>query len=155
MAIVLRPIAPADEPFLEEVYAGTRAEELAQVPWTDEEKRAFVHQQFTAQQRHYQQHYPGSRFDVIERDGERVGRLYVARWPQEIRIIDIALVPAARNAGIGASLVRELMNECDASGKRLTIHVERMNRAMSFYLRFGFTEVADRGVYAMMEWRPR
>jgi ribosomal protein S18 acetylase RimI-like enzyme len=154
MGLVLRPISPEDEPFLAEVYASTRAEELAPVPWSDAQKRAFLHEQFTLQHRYYHEHYAGSRFEVIERDGERVGRLYVARWPDEIRIVDIAVLPAYRNAGIGTTLVRELMDECSAAAKRLTIHVERMNPAMSLYLRLGFREVADRGVYAMMEWSP-
>jgi ribosomal protein S18 acetylase RimI-like enzyme len=154
MAILLRPSSPADEPFLAEVYASTRTEELAPVPWSGEQKRAFLRDQFELQHRYYQEHYVGARFDVIERDGERVGRFYIARWPQEIRIVDISLLPAHRNAGIGSALLRELMDECSAHGKRLTIHVERMNRARRLYERLGFTEVADRGVYAMMAWSP-
>ena len=152
MAISLRPIGSADEPFLVEVYASTRAEELAPVPWTDEQKAAFLREQFTFQHRYYQENYSGARFDVIERDGDPIGRLYVARWPDEIRIVEIAVLPAHRSTGIGTSLLRELMDECASSGKRLTIHVERMNPAMRLYERLGFREVADRGVYAMMEW---
>ena len=152
MTIALRPITAADEGFLSDVYASTRAEELAPAPWPEEKKRAFLREQFDLQHRYYQQHYAGSRFEVIERDGEPIGRLYVARWPQEIRIVDIAVLPAHRNAGIGSALLRELMDECSAAGKRLTIHVERMNPAMRLYERLGFTEVADRGVYAMMAW---
>jgi ribosomal protein S18 acetylase RimI-like enzyme len=154
MAIALRQITAADEAFLAEVYASTRTEELEPVPWPAQQKRAFLREQFDLQHRYYQEHYAGSRFDVIERDGEPIGRLYVARWPQEIRIIDIAVLPAHRNSGIGSALLRELMDECGAAGKRLTIHVERMNPAMRLYERLGFNEVADRGVYAMMAWSP-
>jgi ribosomal protein S18 acetylase RimI-like enzyme len=153
--IALRPAEPADEHFLYQVYASTRAEELAPVPWPEEQKAAFLLQQFTAQHRHYHDHYIGASFQVILRDGEAVGRLYVARWPKEIRIVDIALLPAHRNAGIGGSLVRELLDEGAATARSVTIHVERMNPAMALYRRLGFVEVADRGVYAMMEWRPR
>jgi hypothetical protein len=43
------------------VYAGTRAAELTAVPWTDEQKAAFVQTQFAAQARHDREHYPGIR----------------------------------------------------------------------------------------------
>lgn len=154
MTISLRPIEPADHGFLYTVYASTRTEELAPVPWTDEQKAAFLRQQFNAQHAHYQKHYGDARFEIILRDGEPVGRLYVARWPSEIRIVDIALLPAHRNAGIGGQLLRELLAEGAAAGKTVSIHVERFNPAMRLYQRLGFTEVADLGVYAMMEWTP-
>jgi ribosomal protein S18 acetylase RimI-like enzyme len=153
--IELRPTAPADEQFLYQVYASTRAEELAPVPWSDEQKAEFLRQQFTAQHRHYHDHYIGASFQVILRDGEAAGRLYVARWPKEIRIVDIALLPAYRNAGIGSSLVRELLDEGAATGRSVSIHVERMNPAMRFYRRLGFVEVEDKGVYILMARSPK
>ena len=154
MPISLRPVEPTDEGFLYDVYASTRTEELAPVPWTDGQKAAFLRQQFTAQHRYYQEHYRDARFEIILRDGEPVGRLYVARWPEEIRIVDIALLPAHRYAGIGSQLLRELLAEGAATGKRVSIHVERFNPAMRLYQRLGFSDVADRGVYVMMEWTP-
>ena len=78
--VALRPVAAGDEPFLLRVYAGTRAEELAPVPWTEEQKAAFVAQQFAAQTAHYAQHYAGMTADVILIGGEPAGRLLVARW---------------------------------------------------------------------------
>src|SRR5689334_4738580 len=100
--VTLRPIVPADEPFLFALYASTRVEELQVVPWTPEQKQQFLEMQFRAQHQHYQQHYAGSAFDVIEVGGVPVGRLYVARWPTEIRIIDIAILPAWRSKGLGS-----------------------------------------------------
>ena len=48
--ISLRPVQPADAPFLLEVYASTRTSEMALVPWTDEQRHAFISSQFAAQQ---------------------------------------------------------------------------------------------------------
>ena len=45
---------------------------------------------------------------------EPVGRLYVARWSDEIRIVDIALLPAFCNRGLGTTLVRALQAEAAA-----------------------------------------
>src|SRR5512147_529014 len=98
--ISLRPVVSGDQDFLIEVYASTRTEELAIVPWTDEQRDQFIRSQFNAQQHHYAEKYPTGSHDVIESDGKPVGRLYVARLDREIRIIDITLIPAERNRGI-------------------------------------------------------
>ena len=72
-AITLRPVTPADEAFLCEVYSSTRTEELAPVPWNDEQKAAFLRMQFTAQHRYYHEQYPHGAFDVILIDGRAGG----------------------------------------------------------------------------------
>ena len=154
MTVTLRPVTPGDEPFLERVYAGTREEELAPVPWPEEAKAAFIAQQFAAQSAHYAQHYPGMTADVVLVDGEPAGRLLVDRWEREVRIVDVSLLPEARGRGTGEHLLRALMDEAAAAGKRLSIHVEIHNRAMDLYRRLGFRPVADEGVHLRMEWNP-
>ena len=154
MNITLRPAEPDGEAFLRRVYASTRAAELAVVDWTEAQQDAFVRQQFAAQDASYREHYPGAVFQVIQDDGTPAGRLYVHRRPGEIRIMDIALLPEHRNAGLGTALLRELLAEGAAAGKRVSIHVERFNPALRLYQRLGFREVADRGVYALLEWSP-
>ncbi len=152
--VALRPLTAADEPFALSVYAATRAEELAPVPWSDEQKAAFVAMQFAAQSAHYAQHYTGMSSDVILVDGEPAGRLLVARWREEIRIVDIAVLPAFRGRGAGSDLLAELMDEATEMAKRLSIHVERENRALGLYERLGFRRVGETGVYLRMEWDP-
>jgi ribosomal protein S18 acetylase RimI-like enzyme len=150
--ISLRPITPADVSFLAAVYASTRWDELAPTGWSDEEKAVFCRRQFDAQSAHYAATYPGASFQVIERDGAPIGRLYVARWEKEIRIVDIALLPKFRASGLGTQLLRDLQEEARAAGKSLTIHVERFNRALQLYQRLGFQQVEDKGVYLLMRW---
>jgi GNAT superfamily N-acetyltransferase len=149
--ISLRAVEPGDEPFLYRVYAGTRQEELAQVPWTEAQKEAFLRMQFDVQARYYQEHYPDATFSVIIADGLPAGRLYAARWLEEIRIVDIALLPEYRNAGIGTSLLKDLIAEAERSRKPLSIHVERFNPALGLYERLGFRPKEDKGVYLLME----
>jgi ribosomal protein S18 acetylase RimI-like enzyme len=150
----LRPVRESDQAHLYRVYASTREEELAVVDWDDGERDAFLRQQFAAQDAQYRT-YPHASLDIIEVDDQPAGRLYVARWAEEIRIIDIALLPAYRNRGIGTALLRELLDEAAASGRRLTVHVEKFNPARALYERLGFGEVADLGVYLLMEATPQ
>ena len=91
---------------------------------------------------------------MILAGGEPAGRLYVARWENELRIVDIALLPEFRGRGIGGALLAELLAEADAAGKPVSIHVERENRAMGLYRRLGFVEVEEVGVYFKLERPP-
>ena len=151
-AVILRPITDADLPFLQQLYAGTRVDELAQVPWTDEQKAAFIVQQFQAQHAWWQEHYTGARFDLVLVDGEPAGRLYVDVWAREIRVVDIAMLPAYRGGGIGTLLLRRVFDEGDAAGKPVSIHVEIFNPARRLYDRLGFVEKGTHGdVYILME----
>jgi RimJ/RimL family protein N-acetyltransferase len=154
LGLAFRPITEADLTFLAALYASTREAELAPVPWTAEEKRAFLRQQFEAQHRHYMTYYAGTDFLVIEKDGQAVGRLYLARWPAEHRIVDIALVPDWRGQGLGTAMLRDLCEEAAEAGKPLSIHVECYNPALRLYRRLGFRLVEDKGVYHLLEWRP-
>lgn len=149
----LRTATPDDEQFLRAVYASTRAEELARVPWSDEQKRAFTDMQFAAQNTDYRRHYPDAQYSIIEVRGVPAGRLYVDRCKNEIRIIDIALLPEHRRAGIGTKLLRELQHEAHTAGKTLTIHVEKFNPALRLYQRLGFRQIEDKGVYLFLEWK--
>ncbi|WP_298281366.1 GNAT family N-acetyltransferase [uncultured Bradyrhizobium sp.] len=148
-----RRINDADLPFLERLYASTRAEELALTPWSAEQKAAFLAMQFKAQHAHYQQYYPTADWLVAMRDGADIGRLYVDRWPSEHCVIDIALLPEHRGSGLGGALMRDLLDEAAAAGKAVSIHVEKFNPAIRLYHRLGFIAEEDKGVYDLMRWR--
>ena len=150
--ITLRPVAPDDNDFVMEVYGATRAEEMALVPWTDEQRGAFIQHQFSAQQQHYAQNYPSANHDIIVADGRDVGRLYVARLDREIRIVDITLLPGERNAGIGSYLIRELLNEAERTKRSLRIWIEEFNPSLHLFERLGFSRSEQTGIHILMEW---
>jgi ribosomal protein S18 acetylase RimI-like enzyme len=150
--LTARRMIESDLPFLAQVYASTRAEELAPVPWTDAHKNAFLESQFQAQHAHYQRYYPNADWLVISHGGCDVGRLYIERWPSQHRIIDIALLPGHCGRGFGTALLRDLMDEAAAAGNAVSIHVEKNNPAMRLYRRLGFRTEEDKGVYDLMRW---
>ena len=148
-----RPITGDDRAFLRRLYASTREEELARVPWNDGDKAAFVDQQFEAQHKFYQEQFGDAEFNVIVKKKQDIGRLYLHRRMDEFRIIDIALLPEYRGKGLGARLMQDILDEAASAGKKVTIHVEHNNPAMHLYERLGFKMVEDQGVYHLMEWR--
>ncbi len=150
-SLSFRPIGDGDMVFLAALYTSTRMEELAQTGWPEAAKCGFLNQQFLAQHQHYMRHYAGAHWLIVECDATAVGRLYFVHWPQEIRIIDIALMPEARGKGFGTALLEDVIEEAISAGKAISIHVERMNPALSLYRRLGFQEIEDKGVYLLME----
>lgn len=153
--IELEPITPADQEFLFSVYASTREEELRVVDWPPAEKIAFLHQQYDAQHHHYQTHYAAAQFWIVHVEGTPAGRLYLETREVELRIIDISLLPAYRNLGIGSELLNRILTDAHASGCNVSIHVEMNNPALRLYQRLGFVPLEENGVYLLMEWRPQ
>jgi ribosomal protein S18 acetylase RimI-like enzyme len=149
-----RPVRPEDEEFLRRVYAGTRAQELAAAGWDDRQQAAFVAMQFDAQRRAYEQTYPDASFDVVVVDGEPAGRLYLDDAPGETLIVDIALLPEFRGRGIGTHLLTEALADAATKGAGVTVHVERGNPALRWYLRLGFALIEDQGVYLLLRRPP-
>jgi ribosomal protein S18 acetylase RimI-like enzyme len=153
MPITLRAAGPDDAAFLFEVYASTRAEEMALAPWSDEQRQDFLRMQFDAQHSYYHERFPDADYKVILADGESVGRLYVARDKETIQILDIAVLPERRRAGVGTSLIQELVSEAKQSGKTVQIYVETFNPSLSLFERFGFSKIAEEGFNFLLEWR--
>ncbi len=154
LGIACRPMADEDLPFVADLYASTRAGEVAQTGWPAAQQQAFLAQQHRAQHVHYRNAYPDAEWLIVERDGERIGRLYLGEAGDRILLIDISLVAAARNAGLGSAILADLLDAAGATGKRVSLHVERFNPAHRLYDRLGFTLVRDKGVYLEMEWSP-
>lgn len=149
--VSLRPEAPRDEGFLYEVYASTRAEELAQTNWDETMRRRFLQQQFNAMRLGYRSMFPTGEFLIIELGGQPVGRLVIDRGAPEIRVVDLALLPTQRNRGIGTVLMRQV---CAHAEKPVRLCVLKNNRARRWYERLGFKVIGEQGVYDELEWIP-
>jgi GNAT superfamily N-acetyltransferase len=153
-AMKLRRAMPDDDRFLLSVYASTRAEELAQVQWEEGQQEAFVKWQFDMQRREYDTRFPDAEYSVIEIDGQPAGRIWIGRSQDEIRLLDIALLPEFQNRRAGTLLVRSLMDEANSNGKRLRHMVFVLNNeADRFYERLGFVVIEELGAYKHMEWK--
>ena len=154
MSVAFRAATREDEPFLMQVYASTRLEELDLTPWDQAQRDAFVSMQFHAQQHHYSVSFPQAEHQVILFDEDPVGRLYVARQERSIRILDITILPERRNAGIGVSILIELLKESKATAKPVQIYVESFNRSLRLFQRLGFIKVEENDYNFLMEWAP-
>lgn len=154
-SLSLRPVTADDEEFLLSVYAGTRDAELSQVLWEEGQREAFVKWQFEMQRREYDARFPDAEYNVVMVDGQRAGRIWIGRDDEQIRLLDIALLPEFQNRGAGKVLLQRLIDESARSGKALRHMVFVLNNnADRFYERLGFVMIEEFGAYKHMEWRP-
>jgi ribosomal protein S18 acetylase RimI-like enzyme len=150
----LRPVGPDDAELLYRIYASTREDELAVVPWDAPAKEAFLRMQFAAQDTHYRAVFPDASYDLIVSGADVLGRLYVDRGETAWQVIDLSLLPRHRGKGIGTRLLTDVLASAGAAGKPVRMHVERFNPARRLYGRLGFREIADKSVYLLLEWQP-
>jgi ribosomal protein S18 acetylase RimI-like enzyme len=146
----LRPATPEDREFLREVFISTRIDEFSQSGWSEAEVQNLLVQQFDMQDGYYRRHYAGMRFDVVMHADTPVGRLYHRWGGEELRIIDIALLPAFRGAGIGSQLMRAMIAQAAQRGLSATLYVEASNPVKSLYQRLGFIKKGENGIYELM-----
>jgi len=152
--IALRSETDSDVPFLQALYASTRAFELnLATDWSEAQKWAFILSQFAAQRLHYRRYHPDASFEVIERNGMPIGRLYLEVSETRLDVIDIALMPEWRGQRLGTALLRALIETAHTRKLGVGIFVEKYNPALRLYQRLGFAHIADAEVYLEMEWR--
>lgn len=145
-----RPMADSDLPFVAELYASTRREEIAPLGWPTELQEAFLKQQHEAQHSHYLQHFGDAERLIIERAGQAIGRIYLRDDSGRLHIVDISLLPASRGQGIGGAILRDILHQARSSQKAMSIRVEKFNPARRLYDRLGFQVIEDQGVYDFM-----
>lgn len=150
----LRPARPEDEAFLFELYAGTRRAEMAGWGLEGALLDQMLALQVAGRQGTYRARFPGADHHIILQEDRPVGRILVDRTGTALVLVDVALVPAVRGAGIGTRLLQGLQAEAAERGCPLRLQVVLTNPARRLYERLGFATLGEDAVYAQMEWRP-
>ena len=149
--IVIRDGVSEDTPFLEKLYFETRRDEFAQLGWDENQLATFLKMQFMTQTQSYRMQFPDARNLIIEADGAAVGRLIET---DDIRLVDIAVLPEFRNQGIGSFVLRRLLKEAKNKAKPVNLQVLKTNiPAIRLYERFGFEKTGESDLYQAMQWR--
>lgn len=150
----MRPSRPSDKVFLESLYNSTR-DDLRLIDAEPELIEALIEMQFMAQAQGYGDQYPNAMYFIVEKLGERVGRVAVDFGYNEVRVIDIALVRAARGLGYGAAILKSMQMAAAKVGAPLTLTVLRSNpKAAQFYFSMGFRVEQSGPMADLMAWYP-
>ena len=149
--VTLRAVQDSDDEFLMRVYGSTREQELAQVPWTAEQKQQFVRMQYEAQKNHYAAQHPKASHEIVCLEGTEAGRLYLDRAGEKFHILDITLLPEHRNRGVGSFLLGQIVAEAKEAGKPVSIYVETFNPSLRLFQRLGFTPIQQEGFHLLLQ----
>jgi ribosomal protein S18 acetylase RimI-like enzyme len=145
-----RPAEPRDEAFLYDLYAENRAQELAGLAWPEAQRAAFLRMQYDARRRSHAS-LPLLERLIVELHGIAAGTISISRSDDALHVANIALRPEFRGRGLGTRLLGGVIAEAEASGKSVSLSVEKNNRAERLYQRLGFEETGDDGVYMKLE----
>ena len=153
-AVALRPTRPEDDQFLMELFASTRAPELAFLSFDENQRELFLSMQFRAQSQQYAARCPHAQHSIVLDNDTPIGRIIVDRSEKEFTLVDVALLTEYRNYGIGTRLIEDLLKEARTEGKPVRLHVFSSNPAIHLYERMGFARTGGDQVYLEMLWTP-
>jgi len=153
-SLTLRPLTTEDAPFLLRLYKSSRGDDLRELGWDETRIDDFLEMQYQAQRTFDEQDYAKATDQLILWSGNRAGRLLVEARENEIRCVDLALLPEFRNRGLGTILMRRLQQQAVTAHKPLRLQVIRYSRAINLFERLGFVRTSETGTHFQMEWKP-
>ncbi len=151
--VTLRAARDGDAAFFRALFETARPDAAILAAWPEAARQAFLDQQFHFQTTHYARAYPGADRCVVVKDGAPIGRLILGRTPDEWCVVDIALLPAWRGAGIGTLLLRSVQSAaCEARASAVQLTVDMHNPARGLYERLGFAAAEEEIPNVIMVW---
>lgn len=143
--IAFRPATADDFAFFFQLHKDTLGPYVEQVwGWDDEDQRAYLQRTID---------YDDTQVIVV--DGTDAGRLKVERRPQEIYLGLIEIAPPHQGRGVGTQIVRSVLDDAFADGKRVCLNVLRVNTsAYRLYRRLGFAQTAATEIRFQMVAEP-
>jgi ribosomal protein S18 acetylase RimI-like enzyme len=152
--ITLRPATAEDEAFLLKLFASTR-DDFKMLIADENQLAVLVSMQFNFQRQQYQDGYSDGEDNIILSNGQPIGRMFISEGDRTTTLVDIALLPEYRNAGIGGRLLDELLKSAAEKGKSVTLHVFKANPARHLYERLGFRDRSEDSMYYEMIYEPQ
>ncbi|MET0855396.1 MAG: GNAT family N-acetyltransferase [Telluria sp.] len=148
----VRAACAADADFLARLYAATRTD-LQSVTADPALVASIIGMQQRLQAADYRQAYPNAHYLLLEQAGSRCGRIVVDAGAVALRLVDIALLPAARGHGLGSHILRALQGCAQAMAMPLTLSVHHSNpRARRLYLALGFQVTGRNAASEQLMW---
>ncbi len=150
----IRPARTGDKGFIENLYRASR-DDLRLLNADDDFIESLIEMQFQAQQQGYGDQHPDAMYFIVELHDEPMGRLTLAMGPNEVRIVDIAFLPAARGKGYGKGVLQALQLTAQKIPAPLSLLVLHTNpAAMRLYASLGFQAEQQTDTHVLMVWYP-
>lgn len=139
----LRPSRASDKAFIKTLHDSTR-DDLRLIQGDPEFVQTIIDMQYKAQTEGYGETYPNAMEMVIEKNAERIGLLLLDFGHNEVRVVNLAFIPAARGKGYGTVVLTSLQRVCAQVKAPLALTVLRTNLgARKLYATLGFQSDAE------------
>lgn len=153
--VQLRTAEEDDGEILFDLFVASRVDLIAAIPNLNAaQKENFLRLQSQAQRDQYLAQFANAQWDLAVTQGRVAGQILVASIGDELRLVDVSLLPEFRNRGIGGALLRDLLDRAASENRCVSLHVLPDNPAVHLYRRLGFINVGEQGLHQRMEWRP-
>lgn len=154
LGLAVRPSRSSDGLFLQGLYRSARAD----LQWIDGEQalvEEVIAQQFQVQEKGMDEHFPGALHYVIEKLGTPIGALSADFGPNEIRVLYLAFIPAARGQGFGRAVLQGVQRAATQVLCPVTTVVWASNpHARQHYLALGFRVEEQTHAAQRLAWYP-
>ncbi|WP_426176016.1 GNAT family N-acetyltransferase [Massilia sp. TWR1-2-2] len=157
LAALLAPLQirapdPADADFLARLYASTRTD-LQSATADPTLVASIIGMQQRLQAADYRQAFPNAHYLLLEQSGSPCGRIVIDAGAAALRLVDMALLPAARGHGLGSHILRALQACAQNMAMPLTLSVHHSNpRARRLYVALGFQVTARNTASEQLMW---
>ena len=148
---------PDDEDFIRQLITDAVAASPAFTFCPEPIRSKLLDMQVSARIRSVRANFPQGRNHILVdgSTGETIGWLFVADLPEELRLVEIAMIASRRGEGLGTAVISGLLAEAREAGKPVRLAVDVLNHAaLRLYLRLGFRIVASDEARHQMEKRP-
>jgi len=153
MLITLKPegLTPANplfgadpQTFAYRLFAQDKLAQFAAIGLPQPHAERLVQMQWRGRNLTYAAQYPGAEnWTVSLEDGAPIGCYSLQKTAQNVRIVDLAILPEWRGQGIGTHVLQQVAQQATAAGKTFSLRVEKQNPALRLYTRLGFAAVNE------------
>lgn len=153
----LRPVRDdeADAEFLFALFAATRAADMAAMPIDAKAKDFLLRAQYRSMTETYRREYPNARSEVVELDGEPVGRLITDVGAACVTYVDIAIMPEAQGRGLARRVMLKALEEPRRLGLSAEVTVLMQNVAsLRLCEGLGFVRTDESPPFVRLGWTP-
>lgn len=148
-----RPARAADRPLLLEVFAESRDLALQALP--PQVLATVMEQQFSAQEASFAARTPEIEdLVILAADGAPCGRLVLQDAADALRVVEVAILPSHRGAGIGAEVLRQVQARARIADRPVELAAHRGSPVLGLYRRLGFRVTAQDESRCSLRWTP-
>lgn len=154
LGISVRPATANDQPFLELLYRSSRPD-LQLIDGDPELIETVMAQQMNVMEQGAGNQYPDAMHFIVEKTQHNVGALVVDFGPNEVRVVYVAFIPAARGFGYGKAILQGVLQAAASNQCPVSVVVWRNNTgAKRLYLELGFRVEESDAMAEVMRWYP-